>query len=593
MADLRERLLSSASPSSPRLSSKTWRWQGILRCICPCLLPEIKDQDVSVHASVPAARVTRSWDIVLPDSPRKVRLVSDLKVHPLKIIADEMRAAAVKSSAVYLFDDKTIRKKVRLASRAFSGNRARSVQPGVENKNWERNSDSEEELEDGPDAENGNASLAQCGSKYFRQRYSLFSRFDEGIRLDEEGWFSVTPERLAEHIASRCIGDVVVDAFCGVGGNAIQFALAGKRVIAVDLDESRLELAQHNAAVYGVADKIEFIRGDFLQVAPSLKADVVFLSPPWGGPQYKDSEVFDLHSMMTPDGSEILRKSLSISRNIAFYMPRNVDIQQLIELSSQLDCCLEVESNFLNNRLKAVMVYFGEIANIKARMVSDELASYLGEDGRSQKDMLNRILNKVGSRVCMETLAKTQAVEASGGLFTTDGNSRRRTKGGVFFHLIKKYFSKKEWQEVCPWKQVKPVNTNGTAESHTLRDLRRKNESKAKVITTQLKTEQLNQSWRSLESNQQAEVIEPIAEPSSVSAQSVIDLDQHWDVETLTALGPDVLKRELQARGIKCGGTVAERAQRLLSVKGLAEDEIDPSLRPTYRKRKPKPTNAT
>ncbi|XP_056246309.1 trimethylguanosine synthase isoform X2 [Seriola aureovittata] len=72
-------------------------------------------------------------------------------------------------------------------------------------------------------------------AKYWAQRYRLFSRFDEGIRLDREGWFSVTPERIAEHIALRvehsfCGCQLVIDAFCGVGGNAIQFALTGKRV---------------------------------------------------------------------------------------------------------------------------------------------------------------------------------------------------------------------------------------------------------------------------------------------------------------------------------------------------------------------------
>ena len=39
-----------------------------------------------------------------------------------------------------------------------------------------------------------------------------------------EGWFSVTPEKIAEHIAERCQCSVIVDAFCGVGGNCIQFA---------------------------------------------------------------------------------------------------------------------------------------------------------------------------------------------------------------------------------------------------------------------------------------------------------------------------------------------------------------------------------
>lgn len=51
-------------------------------------------------------------------------------------------------------------------------------------------------------------------------------------------------------------------------------------VIAIDIDPVKIELARHNASVYGVADRIEFIVGDFFQVAPSLKADVIFLSPP-------------------------------------------------------------------------------------------------------------------------------------------------------------------------------------------------------------------------------------------------------------------------------------------------------------------------
>lgn len=39
-------------------------------------------------------------------------------------------------------------------------------------------------------------------AKYWAQRYRLFSRFDEGIQLDRESWYSVTPEKIAEHIAS-------------------------------------------------------------------------------------------------------------------------------------------------------------------------------------------------------------------------------------------------------------------------------------------------------------------------------------------------------------------------------------------------------
>ena len=42
-------------------------------------------------------------------------------------------------------------------------------------------------------------------------------------------------------------------------------------VIAVDIDAAKLELARNNAAVYGVQDRIQFIHGDFRQIAHRIK----------------------------------------------------------------------------------------------------------------------------------------------------------------------------------------------------------------------------------------------------------------------------------------------------------------------------------
>ena len=80
-------------------------------------------------------------------------------------------------------------------------------------------------------------------------------------------------------------------------------------MIAVDIDPVKIEYARHNAEVYGVADRIEFIIGDFMKVAPTLKADAVFLSPPWGGPQYLDAEVFDIETMMALDAYPLYKKN--------------------------------------------------------------------------------------------------------------------------------------------------------------------------------------------------------------------------------------------------------------------------------------------
>lgn len=68
-----------------------------------------------------------------------------------------------------------------------------------------------------------------CKKKDFFQRERYFSLYKQGCLLDEEGWYSVTPEAIANVIAERCRCDVVVDAFCGVGGNAIAFAQTCER----------------------------------------------------------------------------------------------------------------------------------------------------------------------------------------------------------------------------------------------------------------------------------------------------------------------------------------------------------------------------
>ncbi|NXJ65902.1 TGS1 synthase, partial [Rostratula benghalensis] len=196
-------------------------------------------------------------------------------------------------------------------------------------------------------------------AKYWAQRYRLFSRFDEGIKLDREGWFSVTPEKIAEHIALRVSQSfnchVIVDAFCGVGGNAIQFALTSKRVIAIDIDPEKLRLARNNAEVYGVADQIEFLCGDFMVLAADLQADVVFLSPPWGGPDYATAEIFDIQTMICPDGYPF-----KITNNIVYFLPRNADIHQVVSLAGP-GGKVEIEQNFLNNKLKTITAYFGDL----------------------------------------------------------------------------------------------------------------------------------------------------------------------------------------------------------------------------------------
>ena len=56
------------------------------------------------------------------------------------------------------------------------------------------------------------------------------------------------------------------------------------------------------------------------------------------------------------------------------------------------------------------------------------------------------------------------------------------------------------------------------------------------------------------------------------------NIDDYDTAEELESLGLEPLKEHLKALGLKCGGTLQERSQRLFSTKGKALKDLDPLL---------------
>jgi len=105
-------------------------------------------------------------------------------------------------------------------------------------------------------------------------------------------------------------------------------------VISIDIDPVKIENAKHNARIYGVEENITFLVADFMALAPALKADAVFLSPPWGGPEYTKCETFDLETMIPMNGFTVFDLAQTISPNIAYFVPRHVDTDQVKKVST-------------------------------------------------------------------------------------------------------------------------------------------------------------------------------------------------------------------------------------------------------------------
>jgi trimethylguanosine synthase len=154
----------------------------------------------------------------------------------------------------------------------------------------------------------------------------LFKRFDEGIELDAEGWYSVTPEVCADHVASRfedaaeqfkrastnngrnvrnrkgkqsSKSIVILDAFCGCGGNAIAFAKLPPSVVShivcIDVDRTKLRKAAHNASIYGISpNRIFFVEANSVAVMERYYRDgSLVMEPPEISSKYPPREIYD------------------------------------------------------------------------------------------------------------------------------------------------------------------------------------------------------------------------------------------------------------------------------------------------------------
>eukprot|EP01060_Flectonema_neradi_P009284 TRINITY_DN16631_c0_g1_i3.p1 TRINITY_DN16631_c0_g1~~TRINITY_DN16631_c0_g1_i3.p1 ORF type:complete len:177 (+),score=26.93 TRINITY_DN16631_c0_g1_i3:439-969(+) len=128
----------------------------------------------------------------------------------------------------------------------------------------------------------------------------------------------------------------------------------------------KLELARHNARIYGVEDKIEYICGDYTKLLHTLEADIVFLSPPWGGPLYNTSAYFDLADIQLSDTAYDGKKLFNdtkrfVSKNIIYFLPKNTLSDQIVRLAPPNEK-VEVEHNSINMKVKSICAYFGDLA---------------------------------------------------------------------------------------------------------------------------------------------------------------------------------------------------------------------------------------
>jgi len=119
------------------------------------------------------------------------------------------------------------------------------------------------------------------------------------LRLTEEGSYSITRRRDGEHIInimSTTVGKLkeksITDATACVGGDTINFALNFREVHSIEYSKDNFDALSNNIMVYGL-DNVHLYFGDCMKIY-NWASDVLYIDPPWGGPNYRNLESVEL-----------------------------------------------------------------------------------------------------------------------------------------------------------------------------------------------------------------------------------------------------------------------------------------------------------
>jgi len=114
-------------------------------------------------------------------------------------------------------------------------------------------------------------------------RYSSSTQHDIIKTLEQCRKFADLPDEI-----------IVTDATANVGGSTLAFASQVKHVNAVEISKETFDILKHNVSLFDF-DNITLINDNYLNIFATLTQDLIFVDPPWGGPDYKDKDKVSLY----------------------------------------------------------------------------------------------------------------------------------------------------------------------------------------------------------------------------------------------------------------------------------------------------------
>jgi predicted RNA methylase len=129
---------------------------------------------------------------------------------------------------------------------------------------------------------------------------------------------------------------IVTDATGNMGGITLALTNYFDKVNSVEIIPLHCKILENNMKVYDVVDKVKIHCIDYLDIGDKLEQDVVFLDPPWGGPEYKSKELMELY-LDNISISDIIKSLLNKNeiKIIAIRVPFNYDFKKILALTEE------------------------------------------------------------------------------------------------------------------------------------------------------------------------------------------------------------------------------------------------------------------
>jgi predicted RNA methylase len=158
------------------------------------------------------------------------------------------------------------------------------------------------------------------------------------IKYDNEALYSTTDQVTANKISKEILkfaskDSVITDATACIGGSALALSKCFKKVYAIELDKNRYELLVHNMNLLD-CNNVICINNNALLQCSMTDQDIIFLDPPWGGPEYKKEHSLDLFISNIPF-YEVCITFSKLCNFIVIKVPINFNQKSFIENTNQ------------------------------------------------------------------------------------------------------------------------------------------------------------------------------------------------------------------------------------------------------------------